>query len=132
MLAVGPAGGLAAAWDRFDDSVVDWPCLTVPRMRLVDWLPNGWLGSYRLGIVIMLRGAPSWAAVHEFAHHLFTVCRIEHRPVGARFLAAVHSPSWGVREREWFAATLTWMLTGKGRQDIRRQAAWTLEPLMGN
>jgi hypothetical protein len=132
LLAVAPAGGLDAAWDRFDDQIVDWPCLTVPRMRVVDWLPNGWWGSYTYGIVSVRRDAPSWAAIHEFAHHLFTVCRIDRRPIGARFLAAVHSPSWGPREREWFAATLTWMLTGKGRQDIRRQAAWTLEPLMGN
>jgi len=129
MLAIAPAG-LAAAWDRFDDQIVDWPCLTEPRMRLVDWLPNGWWGSYTYGIVSVLRNAPSWAAVHEFAHHLWTVCRIDRRPVGARFLAAAGSGIWGYQEREWFAATLTWMLTGKGRQDIQRRAAWTLEPLI--
>ena len=101
-------------------------------MRVVDWLP-GW-GSYRAvfpgGLVTVRSDAPAFAAAHEFAHHLWSVCHIERRPMGARFLAAVGSVSWGYREREWFAATLTWMLTGRGRQDIRRDAAWTLKPLL--
>jgi hypothetical protein len=126
-------GRLDGAWDRFDRSVVDWPCVREPHMRVAD-LP-GW-GSYRSwfpgGLVTVRSDAPAFAAAHEFAHHFWTVCHVERRPVGRRFLAAVHSPSWDYQAQEWFAATLTWLLTGQGRQDIRRQAAWTLEPLMGN
>ena len=135
LVLVGPAGGLDAAWDRFDDSVVDWPCVREPGLMLVvDWLPGGVWGSYRSwfpgGLVWVRDDAPSWVAVHEFAHHLFTVCHVERRPVGRRFLAAVGSVRWDYQTREWFAATLTWLLTGKGRQDIQRRAAWTLEPLV--
>ena len=135
LVLVGPAAGLDATWDRFDDSVVDWPCVREPGLMLVvDWLPGGMWGSYRPwfpgGLVQVRSDAPAWVAVHEFAHHLWSVCHVERRLLGRRFLAAVDSVSWGYREREWFAATLTWLLTGRGRQDIRRDAAPTLTVLL--
>jgi hypothetical protein len=138
LLAAVPAGAaepdLGQVWDRFDARIVDWPCVAEPRMRVVQAFPDGRWGSYSFGLrlVSVRADAPSWAATHEFAHHLWSVCHIERRPIGVRFLAAVHSVSWGYQEQEWFAATLTWMLTGRGRQDIRRDAARVLRPLVAD
>jgi hypothetical protein len=140
LLAAVPAGAaepdLGQVWDRFDARIVDWPCLTVPRMRVVDWFPepDGRWGSYSFGLrlVSVRSDAPSWVATHEFAHHLWSVCRVERRPLGRRFLAAVGSVRWDYQTQEWFAATLTWLLTGRGRQDIRRDVAWTLRPLVAD
>ena len=128
------AAKLIVVWVWFTAQVFNAACLNMPSMRVGEL--DGLWGSYSPwfpgGRVTVEADAPRFAAVHEMAHHLFYACDIQNRPVGRRFLAASGHSSWDGPAIEGFAATLTWVLTGQGRQDIDRHAAWTLRPLIGD
>jgi hypothetical protein len=117
---------LIIIWLWFVAQLTPMHCLTQPTLIELPELPGHILGQYQpsTSTVFVDRDAPRMVAVHEFAHHLWHVCHVADRPIGRRFLRAVGAEGWGTLQKEQFAATLTWMLTGAGGYPTVRSAGW--------
>ena len=126
---------LLLLWLWFVSQVVAGPCLTTPEMTVTENLYQAG-GLYTPGHVQVLPHSPTVIIIHEFSHHLDWACRISERPVGRAFaMRAGFDPAewwtgdlpWGERPEEMFAATLTWMLTGRAVGPVQYGATRPLE-----
>lgn len=127
---------LLALWLGFAALLGNPACLDQPTLRVVADAGPTALGTYEYpaSIVSVERGlSPDLfraVAIHEFVHHYWTVCHVDSRPLGRRFLRHTVEPVWTSASRERFAYTLTWVLTGRGLSSglVDRDAARVFLP----